>query len=381
MKISLITLHNIRNYGSVLQTYATQKMFSRLGFEVEVVDYYRKNIQDDVLVQKWIKSSHFWSRNLFLRLLGKMNITYSFKKQKIVFEAFLRKYINRTKIKYFHYESLLINPPKADIYCTGSDQVWNSIYNDGIDKAYYLDYAPANAYCFAYSASIGMEELYENEKDQIKQLLNKYQFISVRENSALSILKDLGINAELVLDPTLMLCKEEWEKLFDPKESLEKYILIIQLNSLDSNFDRYVKNFASLKKMKVLRISTVFHQILKPGKLIFCPEVEEFLSLLYHTQYVITDSFHATAFSIIFNKQFTCIYPKNFSTRIENILRLIGLTSQNITDFKDFDILDHLINYDKVNSILERERNKSNRFLEQVFGNFKKFNSRLEQWM
>ena len=118
---------------------------------------------------------------------------------------FLQERVNLTKSRYCSYDQLKANPPLADIYITGSDQVWNSIWNKGIDLAYFLDFAPAGKPRIAFSASIGREQLNEEEIPETKHLLEKYNAISVREQSAVEILASMDIKSTLVLDPTLML--------------------------------------------------------------------------------------------------------------------------------------------------------------------------------
>ena len=141
------------------------------------------------------------------------------------------------------------------------------------------------------------------------------------------------------------------------------YILVYQLNSNNPQFDKYVKKLSKKKKMPVIRISVVNYQILKYGKLAFCPSVNEFLSYFDKAEYIITDSFHATGFSINFNKKFICIFPEKFSTRLQNILDLTGLQERQVKDCEDYSIIDKEIDYKRVNKIIENERKKSIDFL------------------
>lgn len=117
---------------------------------------------------------------------------------------FLKKYL--TKKEYYSFNELAQNPPQADIYVTGSDQVWNSSYNKGIDKSFYLDFAPKQKPRISYASSIGMEYIPEHEKQTIIELLSKYQAISVREKKAEQLLNELNlpIKPTTVLDPTLL---------------------------------------------------------------------------------------------------------------------------------------------------------------------------------
>lgn len=267
-----------------------------------------------------------------------------------------------TKQKYYSIDELQKNPPKADIYCTGSDQTWNSDYNGGILTPYFLEYAPEKKPRIAYSASFGKEKLADWEVEDTKKLLQKYSAISIREKSGIDILNNLGLEGIHLLDPTLALSPDEWKPITSKSLFDEKYILIYQLNK-SKDFDLYVKKFAKVKGIPLVRIAFFPEQVLQPGKMIYIPSVEDFLSLFYYAEFVITDSFHGTAFSINFNKEFAVIYPPRYSTRLLSILQLTGLENRIVTDHNDFSCLNKKIDYQKVNTILKEERNKVKVFL------------------
>ncbi len=366
MKIDVITLHNVKNYGSALQTYATQKTLEKLGNEVEIINYYRKVDVEETMVKRRIDSSSIFSRNIITKFIGKLFLTTSINKQIEVFHKFLGKYVHLTK-KYYSNEELKKNTPKADIYCTGSDQVWNSEWNEEIDRALFLDFLENDVPRFAYASSFGKIELEKKEEEELKKMLIKYKRISVRENSALKILKKMGIdNAIQVLDPTLLLNKKAWKDISEEVKIKKPYILVYQLNSNNPKFDEYVKKLSKKKKMPVLRISNVNYQFFKYGKLVFCPTINEFLSYFDKAAYIVTDSFHATGFAINFNKKFVCIFPQKFSTRLQSILELTNLEERRVNNFNDLTIIDKEIEYEKVNKILDEERKKSINFIEET---------------
>jgi hypothetical protein len=363
MKISVITLHTVKNYGSVLQTYATQYLLEKLGHEVEFVDFWREFNIDSNLLKTSIASSKTWNKNSINRLMFNIIKTPSFARQKKLFNGFLKRYINLTNRCYFSMQDLLKDVPQADVYCTGSDQIWNSNWNNGIIEPFFLEYVPEKKKCIAYAASFGKNVLEEWEKEKTKQLLQKYHAISVREQSGLNILEDLGIKGCVhVLDPTLALNSADWSKITAPPVVKQKYVLVYQLNK-NREFDNYAKNFAKNMGLKLIRLGFAFDHFFKPGKLICIPEVEEFLSLIKNAEYIITDSFHGTAFSMNFNKNFAVIYPNHFSTRLQSILSLTDLENRVIDNYNDFCILEQQINYDNVNVILEKERKRTIDFI------------------
>jgi hypothetical protein len=289
----------------------------------------------------------------------------SFNKRIKIFHYFLKEYIRLTERRYFNLEELQSDIPNADIYCTGSDQMWNRDWNGGIEKPFFLEYAPAGKRCFAYSTSFGKAKLDNSEKEETKRLLAKYNAISVREKSGVEILEDLDIQGMQLIDPTLILKCDSWRQLIAKRSIRQDYVLVYQLNK-NKEFDQYAKSFSKQKGLKLIRISYDYNNFYKPGRLICCPKVEEFLSLIYYAGYVITDSFHGTAFSINFNKKFAVISPPRFGTRLYSLLELTGLSGKVITDFDDFTVPDINIDYDKVNSLLDMNRAEADDFLDKA---------------
>lgn len=258
------------------------------------------------------------------------------------------------------------NPPLADIYVTGSDQVWNSIYNEGIDKSFYLDFAPPGSKRVAYAASIGMPEIPEGEVEETKRLLHKYSAITVREADASRILAGLGFNdVPVVLDPTLLLDKPAWTDIarrFSPIKT-EPYILVYSVEEKAQNelIGRYAGMISRKHGWKIYEISyNSYHRRLKFADRHFLQVTPEiFLQLMLNAEFVIVSSFHGTAFSINFNKQFLTVTPNRFNSRVDNILTLCNLRDRLVTS-PSFDIEAlQPIDYGEVNKIIETERNKS----------------------
>jgi hypothetical protein len=196
-------------------------------------------------------------------------------------------------------------------------------------------------------------------------LLARYDAISVRENSGLKVLQSLGIEGGIQLpDPTIILSQEDWQDIIAPRLVKRPYVLVYQLNK-NEKADRYIETFSKLKGMRLVRISYDYNHFFKAGLLFCCPKVEEFLSLIYYADYILTDSFHGAAFSINFNKKFAVFYPPRFSTRLQSILELTGLNDR-VIEFKDLTIPDRTINYERINYILNEERAKADAFLKST---------------
>lgn len=255
----------------------------------------------------------------------------------------------------------------ADVYFSGSDQVWNTGWNKGVIPPLYLSFVPDDKPKYAYASSFGKSKLEEDELEEIKKYLSRYNRISVREDSGLKILKEqLNIdNAIRILDPTLIENADFWRK-YAPKNKIKgDYILIYNLNR-SKEFDEYAKKLSEKTGYKLYRFCTRIDQMVRNGKSLIVPEIFDFISLVDNAKIVLTDSFHATAFSINMNTEPICIYPNEYSTRISDFLKLVDCTDRHAKDYNDFDVIDRHIDFDNVNKILNKERKKAEKYLEQV---------------
>lgn len=370
MKASVITLHTVDNYGSAMQTYATKKVLDKFGYTVEFIDYWRKDNLPEYRAKQLLQSrilqkfKFLWGINKYSQRVATLTLSLILKNRKSVMQKFLEKHIQLTDCRYNSYDELKKNPPLADIYITGSDQVWNKIWNQGIDKAYFLDFAPAGKPRISFAASIGRNHLDEDEILETMKLLKKYDAISVREQSAVDLLSSMGIPSTLILDPTLMLKAEEWKKIAVKVEIDRPYLLIYQLNP-NPQMDIYAKKIAQKKGWDVVRIGFGTADKKKYGICIMLPSVEKFLGLFFGASCVLTDSFHATAFSLNLGIDFISVMPPRFGTRIESILELTGTHERLLKNFNDFRICERSINKEHVYNILEKERQKGILFLQE----------------
>lgn len=366
-KVAVITRHAVSNYGSVLQSYALQKAICSLGYECEIIDYIRTDEQYKNIADTLVKKSS-WNINPVTRLIYKAIQAPEHIYMGRTFEKYRNDLIKTTEIRYSSLKELKDNPPNADIYCTGSDQVWGAIGNDETDGAYFLEFAPKCKKKIAYAASFGKTDINSGNLNRIKEWLDDYDCITVRENSAVELLNRLGINdVSQVLDPTLLLNKSQWSELIK-KEISGEYILLYQLHS-NPEMDSYAKAFAKKANMKLLRLTPLFHRVFKSGKAIYLPDISEFLSYIKNAKYVITDSFHATAFAINFNTPFIDILPGETKTRNQSILELTKLTSQILNDYNDYNFLNRDIDFSYANEKIALQREESMRLLKQILDN------------
>lgn len=365
-KISVITLHRIVNYGSVLQAYATQEILKKMGYNVEFIDYYPERMHMFGMLKRIKNKGDKFQKSFILRNVARIIMFPSYILRFDRFHKFIKEKLNLSEAIYKSEEDFIKNPPKADFYCTGSDQVWNSGWNEKIDHPFFLDFETNGKKCFAYAASFGKNKLEEWEKEETKKLLKKYSNIAMREKSGVDILKDLGINNGInVLDPTLLLSGKEWTKIASKKYENKKYIFVYNLNR-NKKIDAYVEKLAKEKKLEVYYVSYALHEFYKKGKMKCNIKVEDFLSLIKNATYVVTDSFHATAFSINFNTQFMIIFPEKYSTRVKSILEITNLQSRIVENCDDITLANNEINFDEANEILDVERKKAMKYLDEI---------------
>ena len=347
-KAALITCHNIKNYGSVFQTYATTKIFKKYGYDITVIDYQRPGTDSRGFRKKILGESHLAQKPIIGKLFP-LILAPSFSRMEKVFSKFLIENVRLTRKTYLTENELIEDCPKADPYISGSDQIWNSDINGRIEKPYYLSFASNEKKKISFASSFGKTELRNDEIKENKELLGRYNWLSTREESGVEIIEGLGLHADAVLDPTFWLSRKEWDELAEPVKTPKHYILVYQLHQ-NANMDQYIKEIQNEYGMPCLRIDLYYHYMIKAGKHIVCPTPGQVISLIRKADYVISDSFHMTAFSIIYNKLFLSIYSDNsFNDRIANILNWLDLENRHLKSYADFTSLKENINYNEIN--------------------------------
>ena len=355
--VALITLHRSANYGSVLQALATQVVLERMGYDVAVVDYYAPRNSVPEMLRGLRHKKPLFEKNPLALLAARAILLPSYLKRRRTFDRFITLNLRLSGRTYRSNEELAQDPPKADLYVTGSDQVWNSEWNGGIDEALFLAFTQEGAPRISFSASFGKAGLDDGEAGRTRELLARYGGITVREDTGVEIVRGLGLDATQVLDPTLFMTPEDWRPWVSGRRPRGEYILMYNINH-NAPLDRFVQRLARKTGLPVYYISYQLHDCFKRGRMRCCVPVEDFLSLIAGARYVVCDSFHCAAFSVNFNREFAIVPPKRFGTRLESFMRVVGLEDRIVGE-EDIGIFDRPIDWGSANARLDAERARS----------------------
>ncbi|TFV84145.1 polysaccharide pyruvyl transferase family protein [Microbacterium sp. dk485] len=358
-KVSLITLHRVKNYGSVLQAFATQELLRQTGAQVEVVDYWRPDLADGV--DDYFDRSR-WARYPFMRLPFRALKSRWVKRNRIVFNDFIEESFSLSGTRYMSPIELERNPPVADVFCVGSDQVWNGDYNVGGSMPFFLTFAPASARRISFSSSFGRSNLDDATSALARAELPKFAAVSVRERSGVEMLAEMGVESTHTLDPVLAVNPCFWRDFATAPKDNSRRLVVYQLNQ-SPQFDAVVARAEKKLGVQATRIDirgsrpSSRHRVTQPT-------LREWVSLFRHSEYVITDSFHGTAFSLIFNVPFSVVLPGTYGDRLRSVLEVAGLADRLVSDGVSCD--SSAINWSLVNSRLDAARGASREYLDRA---------------
>ena len=352
MKYGILTINDKSNYGNRLQNFALQEILKKYG-QVETIN----NVYG------------LYNKNYKQRIINKLK--YYMKKMMPVNPAHIRslnfenfeKHIKKSKylIDKEHIPEKIQN--KYDKFIIGSDQVWNP-YFERMSKIDFALFAPKEK-VISYAASFGVNDIPEDKKREYINGLNNVSKISVREESGAKIVRELtGRDAQVVLDPTLLLEKKEWKEVIKKPRNIptKKYILTYFLGNISEERRSRLAELAKKNDYEIVNLGKIEY----PEYFIAGPS--EFLWYFENAKIIFTDSFHACVFSIIFDKTFYYMNREDkeisMNSRIETLFKTFELEDRKFENWKNV-ILEH--NYLNVGEILKREKEKSLKFLEDVF--------------
>ena len=361
MKVFVATFYK-NNYGSALQAYALQSVLKELNTISMVIEEPKNNCSRAKQILRDIyylikpekyygfikKTKRLLEQRFELGKIGKIN-------------NFVKK--NIAIINYDEYIKQIAD--EKVIALAGSDQIW-SIINSPISSFYTFDYIKnKNVKKISYAASIGVSNLSENQIKYYSETLKQFKVISLREKCAYEILNGFFQKSEVRcdVDPTLLLDKSIWRNLCSEPQLSEPYVFVYMLRPDDSLIEM-ARILAKKNHCKIVYIGQ-FNRKYRNVKTIKNAGIEDFLSYIYNAEYIITNSFHGTVFSILFNKKFVSVRIKTTSSRVENLLKSLNIQYKLISDIAELD--NAIIDYDisSVESKLNELRNNSINYLKR----------------
>lgn len=353
MNIGIVTFHFALNYGAVLQAYALSTVLESMGHSATIIDYQ----------PEYHTKMYKWSWGKF-----GLNVTnFVFPSLKIKFRKFLNTHLNLTPQCYKSLKEIRDDFPKFDALVSGSDQIWNTDITN-FDPIYYLDFGDDSTIRIAYAASFGKTSFSVNDYKKLTYLFSNFDHISTREQIGADIVNRVYHNKAIqVLDPTLLI--NDYELVTGNYGPKYKYILLISLQNSNHLFNS-VKILSKLTNLPIIVLNNYSIKFWNPrGNRLF-PSPENYLSLIKNADFVITNSFHGTAFSLIFKKLFFTIAlsgrGEEKNVRMTDLLDSVGLSKRFISTSSKNTIQDSYseqLDWDSVQCQIIRQRNISLDFL------------------
>lgn len=359
--IYVATIIDSHNYGTVLQAVATKDALAEYGIPV-FVDYRRKGWTN----KAWLQNYMGGPGNAAVNLARFAASVPARTRSSCIFRSFVEENLALCDSARFlnggEFES-------DACYCVGSDQTWNALYNDGIDPVFFLENVPTDCKKISYAASFGRPDIEEAEREPTARLLGRFSAVSVRESSSVAILDSLGVRGGVALkDPVLMCRSALWQELVsDVPVARAGYVLVYMLNPNE----RMCEYARSLAVKRGIEAKIVTFKPFKPApkglRGVCLPTPREWVALFRDASYVITDSFHGTCFSLLFEKPMTVFNPPRFSVRLADVLSDFGLSDRLVADDAAADeirIQDDAIDWAAVRAAKERFSAEGKAFLD-----------------
>lgn len=337
MKIRTITCHDVYNLGASLQAYALQHYLESKGHDVQIIDYKPEYLSRHHKLG--IVSNPIYDKPLIkqLYLLAKLPGRLWGLRIKKVFDDFTAKYLKLTK-RYNSYEELKAVAPDADCYIAGSDQIWNTLFPNGRDAAFYMDFGAKDVKRISYAASFATPTVAADCREFVVEKLKGIDAISIRERISLPLLASLGRqDGVAVCDPVFLLTKEEWNEILQGEPGLssvpEKYVLVY-LTESGSQIEQIAQEIKKKTGWKICSVGSI-----KAGcadKTFTTAGPLDFVRLIKDAQFVISNSFHATAFSLIMGTKFCVVNRADaINERMKSILEDYGLSDRLVAEYND----------------------------------------------
>lgn len=368
-KIGMLSFHESLSFGATLQCFALQKVIRDMGYEPEFIDFQRKKCAEFNSLKTQPSTKERGKQHIIKLILGVQNTIQSKNNKKVdaAFEDFKKDNIKVGHKSFGSIEEIYKEEFLYNAFVTGSDQVWNPF--NSILEVYGLGFVPDNVNTVAYAASMGVSKIPDGRKKDMVNALHGIRHISCREyEGAEELSKLLSRDVINVLDPTLLLSRDEWTKYESTRKVPDKYVLCFFLGSLDYP-RKYAVELAKKNGCKLVTIPGSPKDMFAKGEIAKGCGPREFLELFHNAAFICTDSFHGTAFAINYNKPFYSFCRRgyneatSFLSRIKDLLEVVGLSDRLIYPDSEvsYDIPE--LDYVSANKALEIEREKSKAYL------------------
>lgn len=359
MCISWCNADNVINYGQILQACSMMYLLrNRFDGKIEYVSYFPRKPHQ--IAKKFVYQHNLMNGHL---------------RAYIQTSKFVKEFIKENDVSFYQvYNSKKVESlsKDCDILICGSDQIWHPC---NYDKVFFLDFGNPDALRFSYAASLPKdhkEEKFGAFYNTMTELLKNFTDVSIREEQSVDFISSLyGKNVKHVLDPTLLVPPEKWNSMVKPVSVPDEYVFVYIPNGMDQKIASYISELQKSKGIKnACALITRGKNVLKDINVLSFVDLGQFLHLIKKSSYVVTTSFHAAVFSTIFNKQFVCYDVQNNSRgqdlRLYDFLKITGLEKQMLSTNNNA-LLTDTIDYSEVEKKLEKYREKSNKFLDDIF--------------
>ena len=366
------------NYGQALQCWALQQSLKDLGHQPFVVRYKLNGLSPKSVPDLLGKVLHSTYNNLKMLLRGEYRESVKQHKniKKRDFESFRQEHYQFSEKEYFSFEELSLDPPQADVFIAGSDQIWGWRIGDKESDVFFLGFGGSDVRRIAYAPSFGIKEYPNDLKDDLKNKLARFDALSVREKTGVNICSDAGFNAEHVLDPTLLLHGGQYDEIAEKVNFQEPYIFVYSINikSAEELCWKELKSYADAHNTTVVATTSsgyVPAKELLSGASYVYPTVEGWLNRIKNSTLVVTTSFHGIAFSINLHKPFVYVplggSHSSGNNRVTELMDALGLRGRELTNERTIEeVINTPIDWQNVEQCLNERREKSIAYLNQA---------------
>lgn len=352
MKCFIITIHHIHNFGSIFQAYALAKFLEMNGYQTEIIDY--RPVYYEL------------GRSKLKTIIGRMLNLIPYTKRKKKFEAFISKYDNlseKTFVSISELETYYCN--SDNIFIAGGDQLWNDYHPCGNDAAYKLIFTKSPRK-IAYGTSMGRDNFSAEALKKLARLVENFKIIMLREQSTVPMLQRyVAAPVCHVIDPVGLLSVEEFMSIAVKPNIKEPYAVMYLVDSGET-LNQAIEILSQKMKLKIVHICG-FKKKCHCDYFVKDAGPEEILGYILYADFVLSASFHATMFSLLFNKQFVTFLPgEQTNARIRDLLRYVKLEDRIVNSTEDLRQIENEIDYDNVNQVIKKFSEASRKSLLDV---------------